>query len=70
MHRALLMEKKVPCRIIAIDRNGPEMFIAATVQVNFFTDLTPALRAVVGGIRSQVKVVECIMEASGLLPYP
>ena len=70
MHRALLVEKKVPCGIIAIDRNGPEMFIAATVQINFFTDLTPGVQAVGCGIPSQEKVVECIMGPSGLLPYP
>ena len=70
MHRALLMEKNVPCGVIAIDRNGPEVFIAATVQVNFFTDLTPDLQAVGGGIPTQEKVVECIMGPPGLLPYP
>jgi hypothetical protein len=46
------------------------MFIAATGEVNFFTDLNPGLQGVVGGIPSQVKVVECIMRFSGLFPYP
>jgi len=70
VHRALEVAKKVPFEIIVIDRKGPELFIAATVQVNFFTDLSPVVQAVGGGIRIQDKVVECIMEASGLLPYP
>ena len=57
MHRALEVDKKVPFEIIAIERNGPEVFIAATVQVNFFTELTPVLQPVVGGIPTLVKVV-------------
>ena len=70
MHRALEVDKKVPVGIIVIDRKCPEVFIAATVQVDFFTDLDPVVQAVAGGIPSQVKVVECIMGPSGLLPYP
>jgi len=70
VHRALEVGKKVPCGIIVIDRKGPEVFIAATVQVNFFTDLTPVVQAVVGGIPILEKVVQGIMGPSGLLPYP
>jgi len=70
VHRALDVEREVPFEIIAIDRKGPEVFIAATIQVNFFTDLNPVLQGVGGRIRSQVKVVEFIMGPSGLLPYP
>jgi hypothetical protein len=70
VHRALDVERKVPFEIIAINRKGPEAFIPATVQVNFFTDLNPVLLGIGGRIRSHVKVVEFIMGPSGLLPYP
>ena len=49
MHRALAVAKKVPFEIIVIDRNGPEVFIAATVQVYFFTDLTRSCRLLLVG---------------------
>src|SRR6516164_10616485 len=70
LHRALDVERKVSCEVIAIDRKGPGVFIAATVQVNFFTDLNPVLQGIGGGIRREVKVVEFIMGPCGLLPYP
>jgi hypothetical protein len=40
VHRALEVRKQVPIGIIVIDRKGPDVFITAMVQVNFFADLT------------------------------
>jgi hypothetical protein len=46
------------------------VLIAAMVQVNFFAELNPGDHGVGGGIRDQVKVVECVMVLSGFLPNP
>jgi hypothetical protein len=40
------------------------------IQVNFFTDLSRAEQFVGAGIRTETKVIERIVEHSGLLPYP
>src|SRR6202043_1751369 len=70
LHRALGVVKKLPVEIIDIERNDPEVLIAAMVQVNFFAELNPGDHGVGGGIRDQVKVVECVMVLSGFLPNP
>ena len=67
---ALDVDEKVSRDIILIDRKGPGVSISAMIQLNFFTDLSRAERAIGAGIPTQPKVIERIVEASGLLPYP
>jgi hypothetical protein len=43
VHRGLGVVEMVPCEIIDIERNDPEMFIAAMAQVNFFAELNPGV---------------------------